>query len=132
MKPPAAESVPASPGVTLFPTYLWCRRCSLANPGVWFGSGELIRGWGDPGPFSGASLVQRGAVTPCTSLGWLWVPVGPHGSGLRGVPAVGWQHTCVVLGAEQGRAGAVVLPARQLRAGLWGWIQTCCLQMLPF
>lgn len=109
MEPPAAESVPASPGVTLFPACSQCRSCSLANPGVWFDSGELVRGWGDPGAFSWGRLVQRGAVIPCSPLGWLW---GPRGTGLRGVPTVGWQHTWVVLvaeqsRAEQGRAGAV-------------------------
>lgn len=54
---------------------------------------------------------------------WAWAEGCPH----SGVAA----HVC---GAE-GRAGqgwGSGARARQARAGLWGWIQTCCLQMLPF
>lgn len=73
-------------------------------------------------------------MTPYSPLGWLW---GPDGTGLGGCPLSGVAaHVCGAGGrAEQGKAGqgwGCGARAKQARAGPWGWIQTCCLQMLPF
>lgn len=59
---------------------------------------------------------------------WDWAEGCPHGGVAAHMGGAGGR-------AEQGRAGqgwGCGARARQARAGPWGWIQTCCLQMLPF
>lgn len=110
VKPPAAESVPASPDVTLFPAYPWCRSCSLANPGVWFGSGELVRGsW----YFSLGKAGSGGGSDPILPLRLV---VGSRWNWVGGVSPLWGGRTCVWCW-WQSRAG-------QSRAGLGLWGQS--------